>query len=80
MFARRALAIAIATPVLLATIGMTGAAASTPEKSAHAQQIARPKPVHGRTHGEAAGKNAEEEEEEEGGILGTITGELAGRF
>ncbi|MER6024434.1 hypothetical protein [Streptomyces sp. NPDC001851] len=79
MFARRVLAIALATPVLLATIGMTGAAASTPEKATLAQSAARPEPAHGHRHGEAAAPNAEEEEEE-GGILGTLTGELAGRF
>ncbi|MEU2713799.1 hypothetical protein [Streptomyces sp. NPDC007205] len=79
MFARRALAIAVATPVLLATIGMTGAAAATSKKSTLAQSVARPEPAHGRTHGEAAAKNAEEEEEDDG-ILTTLTGELAGRF
>ncbi|MGW3204673.1 hypothetical protein [Streptomyces sp. NPDC001135] len=82
MFARRALAITIATPVLLATIGMTGAAASTPtppEAPAFAQTADRPEPAHGHKHDEAARRNAEEDEEE-GGILGTLTRELAGRM
>ncbi|MER5547065.1 hypothetical protein ACWDBD_04835 [Streptomyces sp. NPDC001118] len=93
MRVRRALAIVIATPVLLAAIGMTGASAATPQKPTTERSIARPEPAggsrdgegktadsaHGADHAHGAPKKAAEQEEPEEGLLGTIAGELFDR-
>ncbi|WP_143658595.1 hypothetical protein [Streptomyces sp. IMTB 2501] len=82
------MAIAIATPVLLAAIGMTGASAATSQKPTTGGSIAHPDPTAGskgaeakrpdRPHG-VAKPAANEEAEPEEGLLGTITGELFDR-
>ncbi|WP_157857906.1 hypothetical protein [Streptomyces durhamensis] len=90
MLARRALAVVLTTPVLLAAIGVTDAAASVPKWSAVTRPGARPEPAHGRTHGDLTrdltrghthGEAARpDDDEEDDGLLTSLTGELAGRF
>jgi hypothetical protein len=78
---RRALAVAIATPVLLATIGMTGASAATrptPQKPTPEESFVRPQPIAPGTDSRPRKSTAEDEEPEEG-LLGTLAGELTDR-
>ncbi|GGU89047.1 hypothetical protein GCM10010260_23700 [Streptomyces filipinensis] len=90
MLARRALAVVLTTPVLLASIGVTGAAASVPKWSVVTRPGTRPEPTHGRTHGDltrgltrghtrAEAAHPDDDDEDEG-LLTSLTGELAGRF
>ncbi|AOR33563.1 hypothetical protein BFF78_23075 [Streptomyces fodineus] len=81
MRVRSALAIAIATPVLLATIGMTGASAATrpsPQKPTPEESFVRPQPIAPGTDGRAR-KTTDEDAEPEEGLLGTLAGELVER-
>ncbi|MGJ5755312.1 hypothetical protein FB563_3534 [Streptomyces puniciscabiei] len=77
MRVRRALAIVIATPVLLATIGVTGASASPRPQPAGDGPSARHHHA-ADSRGAAAAQSPDEAEQEEG-LLGTLTGEILGR-
>ena len=80
MRAPRVFAILIATPVLLAAIGVAGGSAVAMQKPASERSSDRPKPtaeVESR-HGEAK-RSADEETEPEEGLLGTVGGELLDR-
>ena len=84
MRVRRALAIAIATPVLLATIGMNGASAASPPRPSADGSTARSEPTpDSRRHETPDRKRGnikmETEDEMEGGLIGNIAGELLGR-
>ncbi|MGW1165392.1 hypothetical protein [Streptomyces sp. NPDC002550] len=95
MRARRALAIAITTPILLAAIGMSGASAATrpgpvadrpgptADRSAPAADLPAPAADsrHSRPsrHAEAQRKAAEDEMDPEEGLIGGLAGELLGR-
>ncbi|MGW7524720.1 hypothetical protein [Streptomyces sp. NPDC054783] len=95
MRARRALAIAISTPILLAAVGMSGASAATrpgptadrtaPTADRTAPTADLPAPAadskHSRPSRHAqAQKAAEDEMEPEEGLIGGIAGELLGRM
>ncbi|MGW2417737.1 hypothetical protein ACWC0C_00520 [Streptomyces sp. NPDC001709] len=95
MRARRALTIAIATPLLLATVGMAGASAATlptPQKPKPEESVTWSKPEAPSTDSQAssthshdkkpAGDEAKKssDDEAEEGLLGTLTGELAERI
>lgn len=75
MRARRALAIAIATPVLLATMGMIGTSAAPPKESSIEGSIAqsKPKPTADRVDGD--GKQPTDDEQDEG-LLSDFTRQL----
>ncbi|MEV5873534.1 hypothetical protein AB0L75_04730 [Streptomyces sp. NPDC052101] len=80
MRVRRALVIAITTPVLLAAVGMTAASAATPRKSTIERPIPEPEPkakskaaAH-RGH-DAAEKSADDDAEDEG-LLGNFARQL----
>jgi hypothetical protein len=75
MRARRALAIAITTPFLLATIGMTGASAAAPQKSTAEGPIARPEPIANGTGG-AADEFGEDEMRPEEELVTRFAGQL----
>lgn len=83
MRARRVFAILIATPVLLAAIGVAGGSAVAVQKPASEGSSVRPKPTSEAEsesrHGEAK-RSADEETEPEEGLLGAVGGELLGRF
>lgn len=88
MRARRALAIAIATPVLFAAVGMTGASATAWHKPRTEGAVGHPFPGGDGKRGEGqkaesahggAKRSADAEEEPEEGLLGTIAGELFDR-
>lgn len=79
MRARRALAIAITTPVLLATIGMTGASAATPQQSAVDGPAVKTAPATGGMSGEA-GEFGEDELRPEEGLVYRFANQLVGRF
>ncbi|MFI6012342.1 hypothetical protein ACIBAG_26600 [Streptomyces sp. NPDC051243] len=79
MRARRALAIAITTPVLLAAIGTTGASAATPQKSAADDPIARTEPTNVGMRGQA-GASEEDEMRPEEGLVYRFASQLVGRF
>ena len=80
MRARRVFAILIATPVLLAAIGVAGGSAVAMQKPASEGSSARPKPTAEAEsrHGEVK-RSADEEPEPEEGLLGTVGGELLDR-
>ncbi|AKJ12630.1 hypothetical protein ABB07_22145 [Streptomyces incarnatus] len=78
MRVRRALAIVIATPVLLATIGVTGASAAPPPQPTSDGPSARHHHA-ADSRGGTAAKSPDQAEPEEG-ILGTLTGEILGRM
>ena len=80
MRARRVFAILIATPVLLAAIGVAGGSAVAMQKPASERSSARPKPTAEAEsrHGEAK-RSVDEESEPEEGLLGTVGGELLDR-
>ncbi|MEU1406017.1 hypothetical protein ABZ471_27290 [Streptomyces sp. NPDC005728] len=79
MRARRVLAIAIATPVLLATIGMTGASAATLRKPTPDVPVMQPEP-----NADGASRDNEEfgddEMRPEEGFVNTFAGDLMERF
>jgi hypothetical protein len=79
MRARRALAIAITTPVLLATIGMTGASAATPQQSAVDGPAVKTAPATDGMSGEA-GEFGEDELRPEEGLVYRFANQLVGRF
>ncbi|GAA2453152.1 hypothetical protein GCM10010388_48720 [Streptomyces mauvecolor] len=84
MRVRRALVIAIATPVLLATIGMNAASAATPPRPTADGSTVRSDPAPGSGHRETSdrkhGRIGESSDDEmDGGLIGTIAGELLGR-
>jgi hypothetical protein len=81
---RRALAIALATPVLLATIGMNGASAATPPRPPADGSTVRSDPAPGSKQHETSDRKhgrikMDTEEEMEAGLIGNIAGELLGR-
>ncbi|GHI05049.1 hypothetical protein Scel_33700 [Streptomyces cellostaticus] len=77
MRARRVLAIVIATPVLLATIGMTGASAATWQKPPIGKPAPQPGPPAADSTDGKADRIADDEPEE--GLLNTLAGELLNR-
>jgi hypothetical protein len=80
MRARRALAILIATPVLLATVGMADASAVAMQKSTPEGSSARPKPTaEDESRNGEVKRSTDEEMEPEEGLLGTVGGELLDR-
>jgi hypothetical protein len=81
---RRALAIAIATPVLLAAIGMNAASATTPPRPTADGSTVRSDPApDSRQHETSDRKHGRikesADEEMDGGLIGNIAGELLGR-
>ncbi|MFD7336295.1 hypothetical protein ACFV98_09845 [Streptomyces violascens] len=84
MRVRRALTIAIATPVLLAAIGMNGASAASPPKPSADGSTVRSEPTADKGRHETSDRKhgrikMDPEEEMEGGLIGNIAGELLGR-
>lgn len=75
MSARRALVIAVTTPVLLATIGMTGASAAPPKEPTAEGAIVQSKPHPGADRADGDSKHATEEEADEG-LLTDFTSRL----
>ena len=78
MHVRRALTIAIATPVLLVAVGMAGASAATQRQSTNPQPIAQSEPTGSKVHRDAGKPAGDEMEPEEEGLLDTIAGQLRG--
>lgn len=84
MRVRRALAIVLATPVLLATIGMNGASAAPPQRDTTGGSTTRLEPIPGSGHRDASDRKhgrvkMSPDDEMDGGVLGNIAGELLGR-
>lgn len=79
MRARRALAIAITTPFLLATISMTGASAATEPYPTVAGPITRPEPVAPRAGGETDEFSDDEMRPEEG-VVTRVADQLLGHI
>ncbi|WP_128434194.1 hypothetical protein [Streptomyces cyaneus] len=79
MRARRALAIAITTPFLLATIGMTGASAATEPNPTVEGPITRPDPTAARTGGETD-EFSDDETRPEDGVVTRVADQLLGHI